>query len=65
MWEVDVVEALARGLPINLLPFVPLMAGANEATVAECARRIRMAPHSEELFAMTWMDAKVVERIVR
>ena len=71
VWEVDAAEALAIDLPVSILPFVPLMAGADETMVAECARRIRAAPDSEELetvlalFAMTWMDAKAVERIVR
>ncbi|MCI0397622.1 MAG: DUF4351 domain-containing protein [Chloroflexi bacterium] len=71
MWELDAHEALAQNLPASLIPYVPLMAGADEAVLRECVRRIRTEPDHEELetilalFAMIKLDPAVVERIVR
>jgi predicted transposase YdaD len=71
LWELDAHEVLAQELPVALLPYVPLMAGADETAVRECVRRIRLVPDHEELetilalFAMIRLDTEMVEQIVR
>ena len=71
LWEIDAAAALTTDLPASLLPYVSLMAGANERTLRQCVQRIRQEPDREQLetilalFAMITMDSKIVERIVR
>jgi predicted transposase YdaD len=71
LWQFEAKAMLQQALPAGLLPYVPLMAGADEAVVRECARRIRAEPDHEELetilalFAMIKLEAATVERIVR
>lgn len=71
LWELEAKEALTGLLPASVLPYVPLMAGANEEMLRECVRRIRKEPDREQLetilalFAMITMDERTVERVVR
>jgi predicted transposase YdaD len=71
MWEIDAAQALALDLPVGILPYVPLMAGADEAIVRACVARIRAEPDHAELeailalFAMIRLDAKTVEQLLR
>lgn len=71
LWELAAQEVLTGPLPASILPYVPLMAGANEETLRECVRRIREEPDREQLetilalFAMITMDERTVERVVR
>lgn len=71
MWEIDAAATLAMDLPASILPYIPLMAGANEAIVRRCVQRIRAEPDHEELetilalFAMIWLDVETVQQLVR
>jgi predicted transposase YdaD len=71
MWEIEASAALAMDLPAGILPYVPLMAGADEVIVRTCVERIRREPDHEELetilalFAMIWLDVATVERLMR
>jgi predicted transposase YdaD len=48
LWEIEAAEALALDLPAGILPYVPLMAGADEETVRICVERIRAVPDHVE-----------------
>lgn len=71
LWEINATDALVAPIPPGLLPYVPLMAGANEAILRQCVARIRQEPDREQLetilalFAMITMNPAVVERVVR
>ncbi|HFQ93728.1 MAG TPA: hypothetical protein ENK32_06945 [Anaerolineae bacterium] len=71
LWEMDAKETLRRPAPAGLLPYVPLMANADEDVVRECVRRIRWEPDHEELetilalFAMIKFDPERIIKIVR
>jgi len=71
LWEIDAAAALATDLPASLLPYVALMAGADETVLRQCVQRIRQEPDREQLetilalFAMITMDSQLVARIVR
>jgi len=71
IWGLDAYEMLKLDLPVGLLPYVPLMSGADESVIRECVNRIRQEPNHEELetilalFAMMKMDEETVTKIVR
>ncbi len=71
MWELNAHETLKQPAPAGLLPYVPLMAGADIDVVKECAQRIRQEPDHEELetilalFAMIKLNVEQVAQIVR
>ncbi len=69
-WEVEAQEVLEREV-LALVPYVPLMAGADESTVRAGVELLRRRGMGEEmevvlaLFASFVMDAEQVRRIVR
>ncbi len=71
LWELNAAEVLAANAPASLLPYIPLMAGANEEMLRSCVQRIRQEPDREQLetilalFAMITMDQNVVDRVAR
>jgi len=71
LWEINATDALVAPIPSGLLPYVPLMAGADETILRQCVARIRQEPDREQLetilalFAMITMNPAMVERVVR
>ncbi len=71
MWEVNATAAMDMDLPIGILPYVPLMDGADETIVRRCVERIRAEPDHEELetiltlFAMIKLSKETVEQLLR
>jgi predicted transposase YdaD len=71
LWEIKASAALEMNLPASVLPYIPLMDGADEAIIRACVGRIRAEPDHEELetilamFAMIRMSAETVEQLLR
>ena len=69
-WELDAREVLERG-PLALIPFTPLMRGADEAVITVGMQTLRERGGGEEmevalaLFAGFVMDAETIRRIAR
>ena len=56
LWEINAADALAASLPPGLLPYVPLMAGADEAILRQCVARIRQEPAARDNFGVVCYD---------
>jgi len=70
VWELEAAAVLEQENPA-LLPFVPLMKGADEATIRASAQRLRGLAGGERLetllglFASFVLDVETIEQIVR
>jgi len=69
-WELEAGEIVQQG-NLALLPFIPLMRGADEAVIRRGAERLRAAPEGEQLetllglFASFVLDIETIQQLVR